>query len=95
MNRIEYTLLAGILAASIGLAPIGPAAAADTKKQTRTVTAKSPAANAPLLGRIVVRPGSAQRAKLRRERRNVTALENRARADQQASRAHTATIGAL
>lgn len=94
MNRTEYRLLAGILAAAIGFVPVGPAEAANTKSKTAQVPAKSPAAKAPFLARVVVTPSSQQLSKIRREKR-MTELENRARSVPRTGRGHTATIGAL
>ncbi|MHB8667351.1 MAG: hypothetical protein ACYC7B_07510 [Burkholderiales bacterium] len=94
MNRIEYRLLAGLVAAAIGCTHIGAAAAAGTANQAPTQPTR-PEAKAPFLGRVVVRPTPVQRAQLERERRRVTGSGNRARAGAQASRGHAATIGAL
>lgn len=78
MNRIAYRIVSGCLAAAIGIATIGSAAAADAKSKTGQVRAKSSlSAQAPLLGRIVVVPSPEQMAKIRRERRMME-LENRA-----------------
>ena len=94
MNRTEYRLLAGILAAAIGFVPVAPAAAANTKGKAAQVQAKSHGAKAPLLGRVVVTPSSQQLSKSRREKR-MRELENRARTVPQPGRGHTAAIGAL
>ena len=101
MKRIEYRMVAGFLAAAIGFAPIGYAAAADTKSNTGQsrnksgqVRAPSPAAQAPLIGRVVVTPSPEQLAKIRLEKRMI-GLENRATAGQQAGSGHTAATGAL
>lgn len=94
MNRIEYKFLVGILAAAIGIVPIGPAAAADAKNQIRSVAAKTPVAKAPFLARVVITPTSQQLSKIRREKR-MSELKNRARTVPQTGRGHTATIGAL
>lgn len=94
MNRIEYTIVAGLLAAAIGFASLGPAAAAEQKNKLGRVPAKSSAAKAPFLGRVVVRPSPEQMAQIRLEKR-MTELQNRARAGQHTGRGHAATIGAL
>lgn len=94
MNRIEYSIAAGFLTIAIGFGPIGFAAAADTKSKTGQVRAKSPAANAPLLGRIVVTPSPEQIAKIRMEKRMI-GLENRATIGKQTANGHTAATGAL
>lgn len=102
MNRNECRILAGFLAAAIGLAPMGSAAAADpmnktankTENKTGQVRAKSPAAEAPFLGRVVVRPSPEQLAKIRLERRMI-GIENQATAGEQAGSGHPATTGAL
>ena len=94
MNRTKYRFLAGILAAAIGFAPVGPAAAANTKSKTGQVPGKSHGAKAPFLARVVVTPSPQQLSKIRREKR-MTELENRARTVPQTGRGHTATIGTL
>ena len=73
MNRIECIIVAGFLAAAIGFAPIGSAAAADTMKKSESTTgqvqAKSPlSATAPRLPRVVVTPSPEQKAAMRLER---------------------------
>lgn len=95
MNRFKCRVLAGLVAATIGFIHIGSAAAADTANKAEPHPPKSPAATAPFVGRIVIRPSPAQMAKLRRERRSVTELGNRARVSRQSGRFHAATIGAL
>lgn len=96
MNRIEYRIVAGFLAAAIGFAPIGFAAAADTDTNHKTgqVRAESPAATAPLIARVVVTPSPEQMAKIRLERRMI-GLEKRATVGQQAAGEHIAATGAL
>lgn len=94
MNRIEYRIVAGLVATAIGFAPLGFAVAADTNSKTSQPGANSPAANAPLIGRIVVRPSPEQMAKFRLERHRV-ALEGRAGVGQQAASAQVAASGAL
>ncbi len=73
MNRIECVSAAGFLAAAIGFAPVGSAAAADTMKKPDStagqVQAKSPlSATAPRLPRVVVTPSPEQKAAMRLER---------------------------
>ena len=94
MNRIEYRIVAGLVATAIGFAPMAFAAAADTNGKTSQPGAESPAANAPLIGRIVVRPSPEQMAKFRLEKRRV-ALEGRAGVGQQAAGGQVAATGAL
>ncbi len=97
MNRVGYSIVAGFLAAAIGFAPMGPAAAGDSKTGNKTgqVRAKSPlSAEAPLLGRIVITPSPEQMAKLRLERRMVR-LENRANDVQRTGNGHPEVTGAL
>lgn len=94
MNRIECRITAVLLAAMIGLALLGSAAAADPKNQASQVRAESPAAEAPFLGRVVVTPTPEQLAKLRLERRMI-GLENRAAASGQTGSVHRGTTGAL
>lgn len=97
MHRVGYRIAAGIMAAAIGFAPIGPAAAGDSKTGNKTgrVRAKSPlSAEAPLLGRIVITPSPEQRAKRRLERRMVR-LENRANDVQRAGNGHPEATAAL
>lgn len=86
MNRIGYSILAGSLAAVVGLAPMGSLAAADVKAENKAaqVRAKSASsAEAPLLGRVVITPTPEQMAKIRLERRMIE-LENRAAAGEKA-----------
>lgn len=91
MNRIETRVAAGLLAVAIGFAPFA-CAAADSK--TVPPKTKSPAADVPLIARIVVKPSAQQLAKLRAERR-VAALETRAGVGTQAASGHGAATGAL
>ena len=101
MKPIEYSIAAGFLAAAIGFAPIGYAAAADTKSNTGQsrnksgqVRAPSPAAEAPLIGRVVVTPSPEQLAKIRLERRMI-GVEMRASVGQKTTGGTTAATGAL
>lgn len=94
MKRIEFRMVAGFLAAAFGFGSIGFAAAADKDDNTGRIPAKSPAANAPLIARVVVTPSPEQLAKIRLEKRMI-GLENRATAGQQAGNGHTAATGAL
>jgi len=93
MNRIETGVAAGLVAAAIGFAPFVCAAAGTSSKAVQP-NAKSPAADAPLITRIVVKPSAAQLAKLRAERR-VAALETRAGVGPQAASGQGAATGAL
>ena len=94
MNRIECTIVVGLLVAAIGFASMGPAAAADQKNKLGRVPAASPATKAPFLGRVVIRPSPRQMAQIRLERR-MTGLKNRARAGQHTGGGHAASVGAL
>jgi len=94
MNRIENRIVAGFLAAAIGIAPFGFAAAADAINKTGQVLAKSPAAKAPVIARVVVTPSTEQMAKIRLEKR-MTGLEQHATNGQQAGNSHSAVSGAL
>ena len=92
MNRIKCRIVRGFLAAAIGFAPVGFAAAADTNDKTGQVRTKSPAT--PSVARVVVTPGPEQMAKIRLERCMI-GLENRATAGQRAGSGHTAATTAL
>lgn len=99
MNRIEYRIVAGFLAAAIGFAPMGSTAAADpmnkTENKTGQVRAKSSlSAEAPLLGRVVITPSPEQLAKIRLERRMI-GLDTRAVHGQRAGNRHPGTTGAI
>ena len=94
MNRINYSILAGLLAAAIGLVAAGGAAAADAKNHAGRMRARSPAADAPLLGRVTVSPSPAQRAKLLVNRRRIE-QHKRANAGRPTGAEHAATVGAL
>jgi len=93
MNGIEYRIVAGFLAAAIGFAPMGSAAAADTKTgQDRAKSTLS--AEAPLLGRVIITPSPEQMAKIRLERRMI-GLKNQAAGTHRAGNAHSESTGAL
>lgn len=101
MDLTEHKLITGLLAAAIGFASIGGAAAAD-ENTFGQIRAKSPAANAALIARVVVRPRIArvvvtpspkQLASIRLERR--IALESKAALAQQAGSGRSPTTGAL
>lgn len=94
MSRIENGILAGFLAAGIGLATLVPTMAADATIRAGTVAQRSPGPNAPLLGRVVITPSPEQIAE-RRAGKRVAELRNRAHAGQRTSSTHAAGIGAL
>ncbi len=94
MNRIETRVMAGILAAVIGFAPLVFAAASDIGAKAARSKAKSPDPDAPMIARIVVRPSAEQLAELRAERR-VAALERRPGMDLQVASGHGAAMDAL
>lgn len=94
MKRIGYKLAVGLFTAVIGLALIGTATAADTTHKTASARGKSPAANAPLIARMVVKPSPGQMAKIRAERR-AAELEKRAVVAQKAGSGQSAATGEL
>lgn len=94
MKRIEHKLAAGLFAAVIGFALVGVAAAADTVHKAVPARNSSPAANAPLIARVVVKPSPEQMATIRAERR-ATELERRAVVAQKAGSGQSAPTGRL
>ena len=94
MKRIEHKLAAGLFAAVIGFAAIGVAAAADAVHKAAPARNHSPAANAPLIARMVVKPSPEQMAKMRAERRAAD-LEKRAAVAQKEGSGQSAATGEL
>ena len=94
MIRIDFRMTAGLLAVAIGLAPMGSASAADREHPPARVRAKSPSAEAPLLGRVLVTPSPEQLAKLRLERRMI-GLETQTAGTHRAGSIHAESKGAL
>jgi len=96
MNRNEYRIVAGFLAAAIGFAAMGSPAAADMQNKTGPVRAKSSlSVGAPLLGRVVVTPTPEQMAKIRLERRMIGLKDQAAGTRRAGNNAHSASTGAL
>lgn len=74
MDTIDYRIAAGFVAAAVGLAAMGDAAAppAQTRDETAQLRAKSPLpAEAPRPVRVVVTPTLAQMARIRLEKRMI------------------------
>ena len=94
MKRIEHKLAAGLFAAVIGFAAIGVATAADTVHRAVPARNNSPAANAPLIARVMVKPSPEQMATIRAERR-AAELAKRAMFAQKAGSGQSAPTGRL
>jgi len=92
MNRRVHKVLAGFLAAAIGVAPIALATAAESNATTGKALKQT--AKAPAIARVVVTPSAEQMAEIRRDKR-VAATETPRPVGTQAASARDGATGAL